>query len=44
MGAVAKSTDVAEASVLSFLAGCDFLLTGKTDYRTLKSSYSPPGC
>lgn len=33
MGAVAKSTDVAEASVLSFLAGCDFLLTGKTDYR-----------
>jgi beta-N-acetylhexosaminidase len=33
MGAVAKSTDVAEAAVLSFLAGCDFLLTGKTDYR-----------
>ncbi|MBI2362678.1 MAG: beta-N-acetylhexosaminidase [Elusimicrobia bacterium] len=33
MGAVAKSTDVAEGSVLAFLAGCDLLLTGKTDYR-----------
>lgn len=33
MGAVAKSTDVAEGSVLAFLAGCDLLLTGKTDIR-----------
>ncbi|MDE2292950.1 MAG: beta-N-acetylhexosaminidase, partial [Elusimicrobia bacterium] len=28
MGAVAHSTDVAEASVLAFLGGCDLLLTG----------------
>lgn len=33
MGAVARSTDVAEGSVLAFLAGCDLLLTGKTDIR-----------
>ncbi|MBI3296568.1 MAG: hypothetical protein HYZ75_00275 [Elusimicrobia bacterium] len=33
MGAITKSTPVPEAAVLSFLAGCDLLLTGKTDYR-----------
>lgn len=39
MGAVAASTPVAEAAVLSFLAGCDLLLTGKTDYRAAHAHF-----
>lgn len=39
MGAVANSTPVPEAAVQSFLAGCDLLLTGKTDYRAAHAHF-----
>lgn len=39
MGAVTNSTDVAEGSVLAFLAGCDLLLTGKADYRRVHAHF-----